>query len=205
MRVFTDSSLRRVVQGAGFEKRGSRNLQLIEAALAQREVFADPPLTTPNLAWDQRIHFTRTPPAPRSHEHRVAFRREYDLEGFLVDNFELLFPEMTLVGRQWEVQSGRIDLLAREPGGYVVIELKKDRPTKDLVYAVARYLDDVKEWVSRKRRSDSVRGLVVTGQYDHRMHHQLADLASERGHQIDWWRYRVELVMEPVGTGTAHG
>lgn len=203
MRVFTDASLRRVVQQAGFERRGSRNLALIEAALKRRGVFADPPLTRPGLDWEERIYFTRTPQEPRSTERRIGFRTERDLEEFLVDNFDLVWPDLRLEGRQWEVQSGKIDLLARDDDGYVVIELKKDRPTKDLVHAVARYIEDVEKWVAERGRSESVRGLIVTGQHDARMHEQLADLALARGHQIDWQMFRLEMVMEPVMPGAS--
>lgn len=203
MRVFTDASLRRVVQGAGFAKRGSRNLALIEAALAGRGVFADPPLTTPGLDWEQRIYFTRTPPEPRPRERRIGFKTERDLETFLVDNFDLVFPDLRLLGRQWETHSGgKVDLMARDGDGYVVIELKKDRPTKDLVYQVAKYIEDVAKWAADRGDEATARGLIVTGQVERRMHQLVRDVAVTRGHQIDWMVYRMEVVLTPaIGVG----
>jgi hypothetical protein len=199
MRVFTDSSLRRVLLDCGFERRGARNVERIEAALEQRRVFADPPLTTPGLDWEQRIHFTRSPQTTRLDEHRVGFRTEYDLETFLVDNFEYVFPGLRLVDRQYAVQSGQVDILAKDDDGYVVIELKKDQPTERLVSQLIRYMDDVAAWLAERGDAAGVRGLVVTEQADDRMHGMLVDLAATRGSRIDWMEYRVELVLRPVG------
>ena len=106
MRVFTDSSLRRVLKDCGFDRRGSRNVTTIQQALERRGVYPDPPLTTPGLDWEQRIYFTRTPPTRDPDLQRVRFPAERDLETFLVANFDYLFPGLDLVDRQYRVQSG---------------------------------------------------------------------------------------------------
>lgn len=195
MRVFTDSALRRVLLDCGFKRRGSNNVAMIESALEARGVFADPPLTTPGLDWERRIHFTRTPQTTRLDEHRVGFRREYDLETFLVENFDYVFPDLRLVDRQFEVQSGNIDILAKDDDGFVVIELKRTQPTERLVAQLIRYMDDVATWAATHERGTDVRGLVISEQIDARMHGLLIDLAATRGRRIDWMEYRLELVL----------
>lgn len=198
MRVFTDSSLRRVLKDCGYEKRGSRNLHAIQQALLVRGVHPDPPLTTPGLAWDQRIYFTRTPPTGDRGVERVRFPAERDLEDFLEANFNLLFSGMKLVGRQYEVQSGKIDMLARDADGYVVIELKKGRPGDRLVNQLPRYMDDVSDADIAKGGTGVVRGLVVASALDSPMHGRLVAIAAQKGRRIDWWQYRIEFEMEPA-------
>ncbi len=197
MRVVTDSTLRTVLQACGFKKRGSSNVGLIEAALLKRGVFADPALTHSGLAWEERIYFTRTRPSPDRDVHRVRFPAERDLETFLEANFDYLFPGLDLVDRQYRVQSGQIDMLARDRDGYVVIELKLGDPSDDLVYAVDRYMDDVANWVADQGGSETVRGLVVAARVDERMRRQLDDLARADGRRIDWMEYRVEFELRP--------
>lgn len=196
MRVFTDSSLRQVLKGCGYQKRGSQNLRLIQHALASRDVHPDPALTTPGLDWEQRIYLTRTPPSGDQHVERVRFPAERDLEDFLEANFALLFSGMRLEGRQYEVQSGKIDMLARDADGYVVIELKKGRPGDRLVNQLPRYMDDVSNADIARGGSGVVRGLVVASALDVAMHGRLVAIAAPKGRRIDWWQYRIEFEME---------
>lgn len=198
MRVFTDSALRRVLLDCGFKKRGSKNVALIEAALDRHGVYADPPLTTPRLDWEARIHFTRTPQVARLDEHRIAFRTEYDLETFLVDNFSYVFPGLRLKDRQFPVQSGKVDLLAKDTDGYVVIELKRGRPTERLVGQLLRYMDDVAAWLAERHDGASVRGIIVSEQVDDAMHRMLLDLAAARGRRVGWLEFRLDLVLRSV-------
>lgn len=197
MKVFTASSLRRVLKDCGYSKRGSTNTSRIQDALVRRAVYPDPPLTTRGLDWNERIYFTRTPPTGRPAVHRVRFPAERDLETFLVANFDYLFPELKLVDRQYRVQSGEIDILARDRDGYVVIELKKERATERLVSQLARYMDDVAKWVAANGASEAVRGLVITSEADAPMRQRLEDLARANGRRVDWMVYEIEFELRP--------
>lgn len=198
MRVFTDSSLRRVLKECGFSRRGSVNTQLIQDALVRRGVHPDPPLTTPELEWEQRIYFTRTKPSRDPNVRRVAFPEERDLESFIEANFDLLFPGLDLEGRQYQVQSGKVDLLARDGDDYVVIELKLDRPSHDLAFQIVRYMDDVSEWLAARGVGVEVRGIVVSKYVDDRMRDHLALLAAASGRRIDLMRYELNLELFPA-------
>lgn len=198
MRVFTDSSVRRILKDCGYERRGARNLERIQQALVARAVYPDPPLTTPGLDWEHRIHFTRTPPSSEPDVQRVRFPAERDVEAFLEANFDLLFKGMRLERRQHPVQRGRVDMLARDRDGYVVIELKRGRPGDEVVHQLADYMDDVAEWLERKGRRESVRGIVVAGSADDDMYADLLALGSARGRRIDWLVYDIDFVLHPA-------
>ncbi len=115
------------------------------------------------------------------------------METFLVANFDYLFPDLTFVDRQYRVQSGQIDILAKDRDGYVVIELKLDKPSDDLVFAVDRYMDDVANWVAKKGAAESVRGLVIAARVDESMREKLEQLAEADGRRIDWMVYEIQF------------
>lgn len=198
MKVFTSSYLGQVLEECGYKKRGTQNLHRIQDALARANVHPDPPLTTPDLPWKQQIHFTRTPASQDHDVRRVRFPAERALEEFLEANFKLLFPGLRLVKRQYQVQSGKLDMLARDRDGYVVIELKRTRPGDRLLNQLLRYMDDVSKEDRAKGGTGSVRGLVISSELDLPMHGRLAAIAAEKGRRIDWWRYRVDFEMEPA-------
>lgn len=116
----------------------------------------------------------------------------------MVANFDRLFDGLTFIARQFVVQHGKIDILARDRDGYVVIELKLAAPSDDLVFAVDRYMDDVAAWVAKNGGTERVRGLVVVGKANAAMRDQLDQLAAADGRRIDWMEYRVELRLESV-------
>lgn len=170
----------------------------ISEALAERRVFADPPLSTPGLDWETRIYFRRTPASRDPLTRTARFPAERDLEDFLVANFDYLFPGLRLLDRQYRVDSGQIDLLAQDRDGYVVIELKVADASKDLVHKVDAYMDDVARWVEAKGTGEAVRGIVVTTRVNETMRAQLEAQARADGRRIDWLEYRIDLTLQPV-------
>jgi hypothetical protein len=196
MKVTTGSKLRVILKDCGFEKRGSRNIARIEAALTERGIYTQPPLSTPGLDWEQVVYFSRTPSSPT--ERRLVFPVEHDLETFLVANWDYLFPDLKLVKRQFDVPSGIIDILAKDAAGYVVIELKTDKQDRRLVNQLADYISDVQEWSARKGKHVPVRGIALTAHRSPRMLDQLRAIGRERGCHIDWITYRMEMTLEQV-------
>lgn len=64
---------------------------------------------------------------------------EEQLEEILVNNSDLLMPNLTLVGRQMETEAGPLDLLGVDRDGRLVLfELKRDKPAR---VAVAQVID----------------------------------------------------------------
>ncbi|MEN6575991.1 MAG: endonuclease NucS domain-containing protein [Phycisphaerales bacterium] len=114
-------------------------------------------------------------------EDPSEFVLEKYLEDFIVSNFATIFKEKLRVfedadgndGQQYGTDIGTIDILAVEPrsGSFVVIELKKGRPSDQVVGQVLRYMG----WVKRNLCSSdqNVRGLVICHDHDPRLNYAL--------------------------------
>jgi len=85
---------------------------------------------------------------------------EKAIEDVLEAHLNLLEPDLRLVanGRQFPTEVGRIDLLAKDTDGYVVIELKKDRVEDKVMGQILRYMG----WVRSNLSPDKeVRGIIA--------------------------------------------
>src|SRR3990172_947930 len=82
----------------------------------------------------------------------ASLAKEQLLEDMIVTTPRMLSDEWMLIGRQEDTGfGGRIDLLAIAPdGSLVLIELKRERPTRE---AAAQALDYA-SWVERLRAED---------------------------------------------------
>jgi len=65
---------------------------------------------------------------------------ERALEDYLVKNIRDLDSNLSFDGRQVRIEVGVIDILAKESGGMVIIELKVDQADENAVAQTARYL-----------------------------------------------------------------
>lgn len=114
-------------------------------------------------------------------EDPSEFVLEKYLEDFIVSNFATIFKGKLRVfedvdgndGQQYGTDIGTIDILAVEPksGNFVVIELKKGRPSDQVVGQVLRCMG----WVKRNLCSSNqdVRGLVICHDHDPRLSYAL--------------------------------
>jgi restriction system protein len=121
------------------------------------------------------------PPQPSEEiEDPQAFVLEKYLEDFIVGNFHAIFKGDLRIyedsegnGQQYETDVGPIDILAVEPKSksFVVIELKKGRPSDQVVGQVLRYMG----WVKRNLCNDgqAVKGLVICRDPDPRLSYAL--------------------------------
>ena len=111
-----------------------------------------------------------------------SFVLEKYLEDFIVSNFAQIFKnELTLsqndddtTGQQYPTDIGPIEILAfeRATNSFVVIELKKGRPSDQVVGQVLRYMG----WVKANLCGDaqSVKGLVICRDQDQRLTYALS-------------------------------
>jgi hypothetical protein len=88
---------------------------------------------------------------------------ERDLENFILGNLSLiqegLEPYKGEEGRQYQVKSGRIDILAQDKeGNFVVIELKAGTATDAVLTQILAYMADVSHEIAEGRK---VRGIIV--------------------------------------------
>lgn len=126
--------------------------------------------------------------APEVTADANSFALEKYLEDFIVSNFASIFKgELQLYtdpqgadGQQFSTDIGVIDILAVEPktGCYVVIELKKGRPSDQVVGQVLRYMG----WVQKNlcAQGQQVKGLVICKEQDPRLSYALAMVTNVR-------------------------
>lgn len=110
-----------------------------------------------------------------------AFVLEKYLEDFIASNFEMIFKGKLHIyedaegadGQQYATDIGPIDILAVEPesSSFIVIELKKGRPSDQVVGQILRYMG----WVKRNLCKDGqgVKGLVICRDPDPKLSYAL--------------------------------
>ena len=107
--------------------------------------------------------------APEAIEDPNAFVLEKYLEDFIVGNFHTIFQGQLKIyedaegndGQQYATGIGPIDILAVEPKSksFVVIELKKGRPSDSVIGQVLRYMGWVKQNLCTS--GQAVKGLII--------------------------------------------
>ncbi|WP_205619235.1 endonuclease NucS domain-containing protein [Neomegalonema perideroedes] len=104
--------------------------------------------------------------AADSAETEQTFSMERDLQAALRRSIAQLEPGLTIVdgGAERSVASGRIDILARDASGaLVVIELKAVKAPRDAVAQILAYMGDLQE-----EEGGALRGILVAPDYDAR-------------------------------------
>jgi restriction system protein len=117
-------------------------------------------------------------------EDEASFALEKHLEDFIIDNFDTIFKgdfnlvqEEGMDAQQYSTEIGPIDILAFEPrsSSFVVIELKKGRPSDQVVGQVMRYMG----WVRKNlcTNGQGVKGLIICQEHDKKLSYAL-DVAT---------------------------
>jgi restriction system protein len=131
---------------------------------------------------------------------RASFVLEKYLEEFIVSNFDVIFKgkleiyrdpkDAQVDGRQYATEVGPIDILAveRDSRGFVVIELKKGRPSDQVVGQVLRYMGWVKKNLCRDNQEP--KGLIVCHEPDPKLSYALAMTKD-----IDLKYYKMEFTL----------
>jgi restriction system protein len=90
---------------------------------------------------------------------------ERHIESIVVQYLQAIEPGLTLVGQQIATPAGRLDLLCKDAAGtYVVVEIKRDQGTDQVVGQILRYMGWVKE-----NKGTEVRGIIVVQGRDPRL------------------------------------
>lgn len=117
------------------------------------------------------------------------FVLEKYLEDFIVSNFEAIFDgRLEIHERQYATDIGSIDILAkeRESGSFVVIELKKGRPSDNVVGQICGYMGWVKKHLCGE--GQSVKGLIICRSADPKLQYAL-----ETTEHVDVLYYKVSF------------
>ena len=135
-------------------------------------------------------------------EDPSAFVMEKHLEEFLVYNWNqtelskkynlVTDDDGEVVARQYQCDTSRIDILAisKDSKEYLVIELKKGKPTDEVVGQILRYMGFVKKELATN--GENVRGIVIALEDDLKMSNALSMVPS-----IDFYRYKVDFQLIP--------
>lgn len=88
---------------------------------------------------------------------------ERDIQSFLEKNLRLLGADFSLVGREYRLPFGRIDLLAKDKNGHlIVIELKLGTATRDAIGQLQSYMGALQTAHTEK----FIRGILVASSVD---------------------------------------
>lgn len=123
------------------------------------------------------------------------FYMEKQLEDFIIENWstldlsknlELIYKDGELISQQFRTGIGPIDILAKDKntGSYVVIELKRNQTSDDTIGQVSRYMG----WVSENLDDPDVRGIIISGKYDEKLHY-----AQKLINSVDVFLYQVNF------------
>lgn len=132
---------------------------------------------------------------PESQFGAGLFYMEKQLEDFIIENWEstefgrdleLIYEDGDLLSQQYRTEVGPIDILAKRKDGrgYTVIELKKNQTSDDTIGQVLRYMG----WVKQELQPEIIKGLVVAGKYDKRLHY-----AASMAPEVDVFVYEVSF------------
>jgi len=89
---------------------------------------------------------------------------KYEIEASIVSNPEILEEGLELIGNQYQTPVGRIDVLCRDKNqNFVVVELKKDMGSYNVVGQIQKYMAWINENLAEGKQ---VRGIIVVKKYD---------------------------------------
>lgn len=131
-----------------------------------------------------------------------AFVLEKYLEDFIVTNFQTIFKGKLIVhedaagnfGQQYATDIGSIDILAIEvqSNAFVVIELKKGRPSDQVLGQILRYMGWVKQNLCKPEQQ--VKGLVICHDRDPKLEYALA---MTKGIEVKYYQVSFKLNETP--------
>ncbi|MEI6458562.1 MAG: endonuclease NucS domain-containing protein [Pseudomonadota bacterium] len=133
-------------------------------------------------------------------ENASEFAMEMHLEDFLVHNwaqtdlgtdYEIYSENGELVGKQYDTEMGRLDILAirKDRKELLVVELKKGRASDAVVGQILRYMGYVQEFLAEPEQT--VRGVIIALDPDKRIMSALKVVPS-----VSFYRYKVSFSLQ---------
>ena len=130
-------------------------------------------------------------------ENPAEFALEKHLEDFLVQNWkhtaigkknDIVEDEGELVGQQYQVDTGRIDILAisKDKKTMLVIELKRGRTSDVVIGQIQRYMGYVQDELLQD--GQQVKGLIIGLEADTRLKRALSVCPN-----IDFYKYQIDF------------
>ena len=136
-------------------------------------------------------------------EDPTAFAMESHLEDFLIanwkqtelgQNYDIYEEEGELVGKQYQTDTGPMDILAvsKDNSTLLVVELKKGRASDAVVGQTLRYMGYVSEVLSEENQK--VKGLIIALSDDKRLQRALIPLNGS----IEFYRYEINFSLKKI-------
>lgn len=121
-------------------------------------------------------------------EQYTSVTLEKDLKEYLAKNPHVIEKGLKLIGKEFPTQEvGNIDLLLSDKKGYdVVVELKKDRESDNVVGQICRYMG----WVIKNRKKKT-RGIIVVSEPDPKLEYAIVPLRDVI--KLKYYRVRFDL------------
>jgi len=120
----------------------------------------------------------------------TTFTFEKDLQEFISRNLNSLEDGLTLLQKEYPTDVGRLDILAKDKDGIlVVIELKVGIAKKEVLGQILSYMASIKQ----KKSVEKVRGIIVANDFDYAL-----KLASSQIPDLKLVRYVVKFEFEEV-------
>ncbi len=143
-------------------------------------------------------------PIPGS-DDALGFGLEAHLEQFLVDNWpqtplgaewDLATEDGEVIGKQYQTDAGRIDLLAESKDGtrLLVIELKRGRASDEVVGQVLRYIGFIRDQIAAPHQT--VEGAIIALEDDQKLRWALSAVRDVR-----FYRYEIKFDLHEVAIG----
>jgi len=192
---FSDSEIRRALEIKHHSQVNSRCRQLAgEGKIIRRKIGG-------RLMNSYREELGEPPPEPitlsppeeqPTEPGSISISLESDLEEFIFENLgsveEGLKPYRGKSGRQYTVQSGRIDILATDKeDNFVVIELKADMGGDSVLTQTLAYMADVSK-IAEERK---VRGIIIARDFSSKLIAAVSLLQN-----IELMKYKVKFDFE---------
>jgi len=179
--------LRSAIQGAGYEKRGAKNFNLIKEYISRKGLYLTAALNKckrlEETRLDDFIHIYPYPAGPKG----GLFEKEDDLQAAFKKGYPHLKLGLTGTIREEYKPSGstkRLDILCEgRDGREVVVELKNSDGERRAVEQLLAYIGDIK----REKATAEVRGILITGTVDPDTLHAIFGLDKEN--LITWFQY----------------
>lgn len=184
--------LRSLLRAFGAQRRGSDTLDRIKDFLLgivsergePQPIHLD--LGMAELSLDDSVYLRGEPVrrlGPLFEGKETEFERRFGAEILKRLGLEMVGREYSPLGTR-----DRLDLLAHDTktGEFVVVELKLESGQRRAVEQVLRYIEHIK----RDRRTDAVRGVLITGVADSDTERPMRTLQGTE--MISWYLYKVE-------------
>jgi RecB family endonuclease NucS len=109
-------------------------------------------------------------------DYEISLSMEKDLQTFLLNDLSQIEPGLKLVekGKEYQIEVGRIDILAKDKNDkYVIIELKAGKAKDDALGQLLGYMGFVSETLANGK---PVRGYIIANDFEERLKYAVKNI-----------------------------